>query len=69
MKNPLTRKEVVAVAGKPAPPPSVPLLPLLEMFLPKLLVQELLLPGLLQFWPQSVGFSSPYNHFLCPVSN
>jgi hypothetical protein len=47
MKNTLTREEVVAVAGKPAPPSSAPLLPLSEMFLPKLLVQELLLLGLL----------------------
>jgi hypothetical protein len=46
MKNTLTREEVVAVAGKPAAPPSAPLLPLSEKFLPKLPVQELLQLGL-----------------------
>jgi hypothetical protein len=69
MKNTLTREEVVAVAGKPAAPPSAPLLPLSEMFLPKVLVPELLQLGLLQSWLQLVGFPSQYNHLLCPVSN
>jgi hypothetical protein len=71
MKNTLTREEVVAVAGKPAArsaPPSAPLLPLSEMFLPKVLVPELLQLGLLQSWLQLVGFPSQYNHLLCPVS-
>jgi hypothetical protein len=44
MKNTLTKGEVLVVAGAPAPP----LLPLSEMSLSELLVQELLLVVLLQ---------------------
>ncbi len=51
--------------------PSAPVLPLSEKFLQKLLVQELLQLGLLQSWPQLVGFPSQYIiiifSVLCPT--
>jgi hypothetical protein len=68
MKNTLTKGEVLVVAGAPAPPSSPPLLPLSEMSLSELLVQELLLLVLLQSW---LSGDSPfrYNHLLYPQSN
>jgi hypothetical protein len=61
MKNTLTREEVVAVAGKPAPPPLAPLLPLLEMFLLK---SEMFLPKSEMFLPKSEMFLPKSEMFL-----